>query len=649
MRMGSAQGNDANVDAETSAEQTINICDFKGGEIDFPHPPSENQGLILEYSVDSRASCDAFIGNSHNMHYQLEIVSFDENVQKICVGLTKSQRPTLQILQMREVIDVSKDKKTGHRLRNTDLCQLFGLLEKYEKSLPHLFIFNHKKEIHNVLGMRINGRLGGPSFKLRLTRIPTPPKNPIFVTAGSPTRLQCLSACPSDTATLFYVDESGRIRNITDRAMTETIATGQNRPFLENIVIEGEAKGFRRSCSSKLFIAKVFKIQLEDPIAESGTYTFSFGNEEDCTFILNTDINECDSDPCRNGGTCTNTQGSYFCRCQEGWAGNHCNQDINECDRYPCANGGTCTNTQGSYWCRCQEGWTGNYCNQGTDTDTCKDLNKHCAHWKEGGSCKDSEIFMNKYCAKSCGTCPAFYDEDNYVDLYGLGKAFATSTWSSSNERTYEAKNAFWFTKDNNERYWCSKARSSPAAIWFQFEQPKRIIKIKFEEHYKLPVGHVYEVFASNKYDNCGDIATRSILVRSEASVFAGGKDFQNEKNYYCYGVRAYAYDDVHKTVALKRIQLRIEGHITCQMGHQGFSNEETATQNAVVKGISLKGFKEKPKMVVALKDITVTGSISGLKAHGTVHSATYASLQLFIVTADKPRGVAITWIACGK
>jgi len=84
-------------------------------------------------------------------------------------------------------------------------------------------------------------------------------------------------------------------------------------------------------------------------------------------------------------------------------------------------------------------------------------------------------------------------------------------------------------------------------------------------------------------------------------------------------------------------------------MGHQGFSNEETATQNAVVKGISLKGFKEKPKMVVALKDITVTGSISGLKAHGTVHSATYASLQLFIVTADKPRGVAITWIACGK
>merc|ERR1712212_90223 len=264
MRMGSAQGNglqrNANVDAETSAEQTINICDFKCGEIDFPHPPSENQGLILEYSVDSRSSCDAFIGHGHNMHYQLEIVSFDENVQKICVGLTKSQRPTLQILQMREVIDVSKDKKTGHRLRNTDLCQLFGLLEKYEKPLPHLFIFNHKKEIHNVLGMRINGRLGGPSFKLRLTRIPTPPKKPIEVTAVSPIRLQCMAGCPLDKATLFYANESGQIRNITNRAITETITSVRNSPyrisrFFENIVVDGKAKGFRRTCLSKQIIA----------------------------------------------------------------------------------------------------------------------------------------------------------------------------------------------------------------------------------------------------------------------------------------------------------------------------------------------------------------------------------------------------------
>ena len=53
--------------------------------------------------------------------------------------------------------------------------------------------------------------------------------------------------------------------------------------------------------------------------------------------------------------------------------------------------------------------------------------------------------------------------------------------------------------------------------------------------------------------------------------------------------------------------------------------------------------------MVVALKDITVTGPNSGLQINGLAHSATYASVQLFRLTADKPRGVAITWIACGK
>jgi len=271
-----------------------------------------------------------------------------------------------------------------------------------------------------------------------------------------------------------------------------------------------------------------------------------------------------------------------------------------------------------------------------------------------------------------------------------------------------------------------------PAAIWFQFEQPKRVIKIKFEEHYKLPAGSLYEVFASNKYGKCGD-ETFNILARFEASAFAWGRELLNPKSYYCYGVRAYAYDTVHNVVSLKRIQLRIEappnreissklekfinkvellqshlitqgantnsrltkletaappnreissklvnltnevqllkgllhtqgsssnsrltkletaGHITCQMGYQSFTNEETEKTGSSVKEISLKGFKETPMMVVALKDITVTGPTSELQIHGVAHSATYASLQLFTLTADKPRGVAITWIACGK
>ena len=45
------------------------------------------------------------------------------------------------------------------------------------------------------------------------------------------------------------------------------------------------------------------------------------------TFFL-TDINECDGGPCKNGGTCANSDGSYSCSCQDGWTGNDCTQGM---------------------------------------------------------------------------------------------------------------------------------------------------------------------------------------------------------------------------------------------------------------------------------------------------------------------------------
>ena len=45
--------------------------------------------------------------------------------------------------------------------------------------------------------------------------------------------------------------------------------------------------------------------------------------------------------------------------------------DVNECTiglvpGVPCFNGGTCTNTLGSYRCQCKKGWTGQNCEIGT-------------------------------------------------------------------------------------------------------------------------------------------------------------------------------------------------------------------------------------------------------------------------------------------
>ena len=45
------------------------------------------------------------------------------------------------------------------------------------------------------------------------------------------------------------------------------------------------------------------------------------------SIIVITDIPECDKAPCKNGGTCTETFGSYMCLCLPGWTGQDCGTD----------------------------------------------------------------------------------------------------------------------------------------------------------------------------------------------------------------------------------------------------------------------------------------------------------------------------------
>lgn len=37
-----------------------------------------------------------------------------------------------------------------------------------------------------------------------------------------------------------------------------------------------------------------------------------------------TDINDCESNPCKNGGTCIDGVNSYKCICSDGWEGAYC-------------------------------------------------------------------------------------------------------------------------------------------------------------------------------------------------------------------------------------------------------------------------------------------------------------------------------------
>lgn len=49
----------------------------------------------------------------------------------------------------------------------------------------------------------------------------------------------------------------------------------------------------------------------------------------------------------------------YRCECQAGWEGQHCDLEKNECQSNPCQNGGTCVDRHNGYTCQCKLGFEG--------------------------------------------------------------------------------------------------------------------------------------------------------------------------------------------------------------------------------------------------------------------------------------------------
>ena len=77
-----------------------------------------------------------------------------------------------------------------------------------------------------------------------------------------------------------------------------------------------------------------------------------------------TEVDECDSNPCQNGGLCTDNLNSFTCSCSVGFTGDTC-QDVDDCLSNPCQNGGTCIDGDNSYTCQCGSDAVGITCQFG--------------------------------------------------------------------------------------------------------------------------------------------------------------------------------------------------------------------------------------------------------------------------------------------
>ena len=82
---------------------------------------------------------------------------------------------------------------------------------------------------------------------------------------------------------------------------------------------------------------------------------------------------ECAPGPCDPSGTleCLDLDNKFECICRDGYEGDLCKTNVDDCASSPCRNGGQCNDLVGDYECICPEGWVGKNCQE--DEKRCDD------------------------------------------------------------------------------------------------------------------------------------------------------------------------------------------------------------------------------------------------------------------------------------
>ncbi|MBN3285623.1 JAG1B protein, partial [Polyodon spathula] len=158
-------------------------------------------------------------------------------------------------------------------------------------------------------------------------------------------------------------------------------------------------------------------------------------------------INDCESNPCKNGGTCIDKVSIYQCICGDGWEGVHCENNINDCSVKPCHNGGTCRDLVNDFFCECKNEWKGKTChssesqcdeatcnNGGTCYDEGDTFKCMCPPGLDGATCniaKNSSCLPNP--CENGGTCVVSGDSFTCVCKEGWEGATCTQNTNDCN------------------------------------------------------------------------------------------------------------------------------------------------------------------------------------------------------------------------
>ncbi|XP_006871590.1 PREDICTED: delta-like protein 3 [Chrysochloris asiatica] len=107
----------------------------------------------------------------------------------------------------------------------------------------------------------------------------------------------------------------------------------------------------------------------------------------------------CEDGPCFNGGLCVggvDPNSAYVCHCPPGFQGSNCEKRVDRCSLQPCRNGGLCLDLGYALRCRCRAGFAGPRCEH--DLDDC--AGRACAN---GGTCLEGRGARRCSCALGFG------------------------------------------------------------------------------------------------------------------------------------------------------------------------------------------------------------------------------------------------------